>query len=383
MSVAAPVSPETRMMRLAGPFHLEAGACLPEITVAYRTWGSLNRDGTNAVLVCHPLTGSADLDRWWPHLLGPGRAFDPEADFVVCSNVLGSCYGTTGPVSPGPGGDRLWGPDFPQITIRDMVRVEAELLDQLSVKRVRLVVGGSLGGMQALEWGAMYPERVDAIAPIAVSGRHSPWCIALSEAQRRAITADPCWRGGHYSADDPPGSGLAIARIIAMCTYRSRESFALRFERRARADGRFEVEGYLQYQGEKLAERFDANAYLTLTRAMDTHDVARGRGAYAEVLRSVRLPALIVAIDSDVLYPPIEQQELARLLPGARLAWLNSPHGHDAFLIEGEAMNRLLVEFRAALQRPRSAAYRRLRAPARGAVSPSARRKSGRRVSVA
>jgi homoserine O-acetyltransferase/O-succinyltransferase len=373
-------SPGTCIMRLPGPVRLDLGAWLPDVTVAYRTWGSLNEEGTNAVLVCHALTGSADVDRWWPHLLGAGHALDPDADFVICSNVLGSCYGTTGPPSDAPAGHGSWGPEFPRITVRDMVRVQAALLERLGVQRLRLVVGGSLGGMQALEWGAMYPERVDAIAPIAVSGRHSSWCIALSEAQRQAVTGDPCWRGGRYPSDAPPRKGLSIARMIAMCSYRSRESFDLRFERRARPDGPFEVEQYLRHHGEKLAARFDANAYLTLTRAMDTHDVARGRGPYADVLRSVRVPALVVAVDSDVLYPPVEQQELARLLPGARLAWLTSPHGHDAFLIEGEAMNRLLVDFRARVRRPKTTPRRRLRSCATRVDPAVGRRKSGKRA---
>ncbi len=340
---------ETRHLDLPGPFALESGETLPHVRVAYRTWGSLDRNGANAVLICHALTGSADADRWWGGLIGAGRSLDPARDFVICSNVLGSCYGTTGPASPRPDGGGLWGPAFPAVTVRDMVRVQAALLDALHVRRLRLVLGGSLGGMQVLEWALLYPERVDAIAPIATSGRHSAWCIALSEAQRQAIQADPLWNGGRYGPDTAPASGLAAARAVAMCTYRSRESLEARFGRRLRGPGLFEVTSWLHHHGEQLVSRFDANTYITLTRAMDSHDVARGRGSYEDVLRSIDIPALVVTIDSDVLYPPEEQVELAALLPAARLATLRSPHGHDAFLIDVEALDGLLAEFRASV----------------------------------
>ncbi len=340
----------TPSLALDGAFALESGVRLPSVTVAYRTWGRLNARGDNAVLVCHALTGSADVDRWWGALLGPGRAFDPDRDFVVCSNVLGSCYGTTGPASPRPGGASRWGGDFPAVTVRDIVRVQAALLDALGVRRLRLVVGGSLGGMQVLEWALLFPERVDAIAPIAVSARHSAWCIGLSEAQRQAIYADPRWRGGRYPPDDGPTAGLAVARQIAMCTYRSRASLEARFSRDEAANGGFAVESWLHHHGRALVDRFDANTYVTLTEAMDTHDVGRGRGGWREALATVRVPALVVSIDTDVLYPPVEQEELAAALPAGRLATLASPHGHDAFLIEGEAVNALVARFRRELE---------------------------------
>ncbi len=339
----------TRYLELPGPFDLESGARLPSLTVAFRTWGRLDPEGGNAVLVCHALTGSPDLERWWSPLLGPGRALDPAHDFVVCSNVLGSCYGTTGPATERPDGAGRWGGSFPDVSVRDMVRVQAALLDTLGVRRLRLVLGGSLGGMQALEWAATLPERVAAIAPMAVSARHSAWCIAFSEAQRQAIFADPRWRGGSYPAHDPPEAGLAVARQIAMCSYRSRESLERRFSREPAGDGRFAVEGWLAHHGRALVERFDAASYVALTRSMDTHDVGRGRGGVREALARVRVPALVVSIDSDVLYPPPEQRELAEALPEGRLATLRSPHGHDAFLIEGDAVNGLLAGFRASL----------------------------------
>jgi homoserine O-acetyltransferase/O-succinyltransferase len=336
----------TRSFPLEGPFELESGARLPSVTVAYRTWGRLDPTGDNAVLVCHALTGSADVDRWWGALLGPGRALDPERDFVVCSNVLGGCYGTTGPTSLRPGGRGRWGGDFPAVTVRDIVRVQGALLDALGVKRLRLAIGGSLGGMQVLEWALLFPERVDAIAPIAVSARHSAWCIGLSEAQRQAIYADPRWRGGYYPAGNGPETGLGVARQIAMCTYRSRASLESRFSRDDADGGGFAVEGWLHHHGRALVERFDANTYVTLTKAMDTHDVGRGRGGWREALATVRAPALVLSIDTDILYPPVEQEELAAALPAGRLVSLGSPHGHDAFLIEDEAVNALVSGFR-------------------------------------
>jgi homoserine O-acetyltransferase len=335
------------------PLALELGATLSPISVAYRTWGRLAPGRDNAVLVCHALTGSPDVDAWWPDLLGPGRALDPDRDFIVCSNVLGSCYGTTGPTSIRPDTGRPWGGDFPAVTIRDMVRLQARLLDALGVRRLRLVVGGSLGGMQVLEWALTFPERVDAIAAIATSSRHSAWCIALSEAQRQAIAADPRWRGGHYLSGDGPADGLAAARLIAMCSYRSYESLESRFarDRAAGDEGPFAVQEWLRRHGRALVDRFDAASYVTLTRAMDTHDVGRARGGTREALASARVPSLIVSIDSDVLYPPVEQEALAQGIPTAQLVTLRSPHGHDAFLIEGEATNAIVRQFRDGLER--------------------------------
>jgi homoserine O-acetyltransferase len=341
-------SPDTRFLRLPATFRLDSGAELPEVTVAYRTWGALDAAGDNAVLVCHALTGSADVDAWWPALLGPGRTLDPGRDLVVCANVLGSCYGTIGPTSPRPGTAAPWGPDFPAVTVRDMVRLQRELLSSLGVRRLRLVIGGSLGGMQALEWAATLPQLVDAAVVIAAPGRHPAWATGLSAAQRAAIVGDPRYRSGRYPAGDGPRAGLAAARMIAMCTYRSPRSFGERFGRAVGPDGRFEVERYLAHHGERLAARFDANTYLTLLAAMDSHDVARGRGDYDDVLRTLLVPTLLVAIDSDVLYPPSELEELAELLPDVTLATLSSPHGHDAFLIAGGEVDALVREFLAA-----------------------------------
>ncbi len=340
------VSPETSTYLHPGPFALEGGGVLAELRVAYRTWGTLDAEGANAVVICHALTGSADADRWWTRMFGPGRAFDPERDFVVCSNILGSCYGTTGPASLDPATGRPYLGRFPAITVRDMVHVQHALVVALGVRRVRLVIGGSLGGMQVLEWGLLYPEMVDALAPIASTARHSAWAIGLSEAQRQTIFADPRWRDGQYAPEDPPSAGLAAARMQAMLTYRSAPSFEERFGRRPQAEDLFAVESYLRYQGQQLVDRFDAATYVALTRAMDSHDVTRGRGDLDQVLRGIRQPTLVVSIDSDVLYWPSEQREVARLVPGARFAVLDSPQGHDAFLIDVDRLSEIVAEFR-------------------------------------
>lgn len=350
----AQVSTDTRYFRVPGRFDLENGEALEDIVIAYRTWGDIGNAADHTILVCHALTGSADVDSWWPGIIGSGRAFDPERDFVVCANILGSCYGTTGPVSVKPGSAQRYRADFPSISVRDMVNVERALLDELGIDRIELVVGPSLGGMQALEWALMYPNRVGSIVPIGVGGQHSAWCIGVSEAQRAAIAADPDWCDGYYDDDAPPKQGLAAARMMAVCTYRSWDSFAQRFGRERRDSGDYQVQSYLRYQGEKINVRFDANTYVTLTHAMHTHDLARDRGSYPDVLASIKQTALIVSVSTDALYPPQEQAYLAEHIPGARYQLLDSAHGHDGFLIETEALGGLIGDFRRSLQKPAS-----------------------------
>mgnify|MGYP000323604951 CR=1 FL=1 len=334
-------------------FTLESGDTLRDVPVAYQTWGTLNAAGTNAVLVCHALTGDTAVEEWWSGLLGPDRALDPTEDFVVCLNVPGSPYGSVSPVTTNPDTGAPYGPDFPDFTTRDTVRLHRRALEQLGVRRVACAVGGSMGGMHVLEWafettndGAPY---VRSLVPIAVGGRHTAWQIGWSEAQRQAIYADPKWQDGNYPSGDPPTEGLAAARMMAMVSYRSQPSFEGRFGRdvMAEQDGvPYAVESYLRHHGQKLVDRFDANCYVALTRQMDTHDVARDRGDNASLLSSIEQPALVVGIDSDVLYPLSEQQELAAHLPRAVLKVLEAPHGHDSFLIELEVLNDLVASWR-------------------------------------
>lgn len=331
------------------PLELELGGRLEQVAIAFETYGELNARGDNAVLVCHALTGSAhaagrtdreEVPGWWDPLIGPGKALDTRRYFVVCSNVLGGCYGSTGPSSVDPATGHPYGVDFPRYTVRDMVEAQRRLLDRLGVRSLAAVVGGSMGGMQVLEWAAMHPGRVRSIVPIAIGPRHSAWAIGLNEVARRAITSDPQWQGGRYPVDRQPERGLGLARAIAMLSYRSFDSLERKFGRERAAAGRdllgvsFEIESYLEYQGVKLVQRFDANTYLYLTRAMDDFDVAAGRGKVAEVLSRMVMPALVMGIASDVLYPEPEQRALADELGNARYATIRSPHGHDAFLIE-------------------------------------------------
>lgn len=342
----AQISEATEFLPLDGPLELESGERIEAPVVAYRTWGDISNAADRAVLICHALTGSADVEAWWPGIVGAGCAFDPATDFVICANLLGGCYGTTGPVSVRPDGER-YRADFPRITVRDMVALQRLLLDRLGIARLELVTGPSLGGMQALEWAVMYPEAVGSIVPIGVGARHSAWCIGISEAQRAAIAADPDWNGGYYSDERPPTRGLAAARMMAVCTYRSWQSFDERFGRDLREDDVYEVQSYLRHQGKKINDRFDANSYVTLTHAMHSHDLGRGRGGdWRRVLAEISQPALVVSVSTDTLYPPHEQQELAEVLPNARYELLECAHGHDGFLIETPRLGDMIARFR-------------------------------------
>jgi len=342
------IAAETRFLRVPGEFQLESGEVLRDVEIAYRTWGKPENAAEHAILICHALTGSADVEAWWPNIIGAGKTFDPDVDYIVCANILGSCYGTTGPVSCKPGTRTRYRADFPRVSVRDMVELQRVLLDELGVTRLELVTGPSLGGMQALEWALTYPDRVGSVVPIGVGGRHSAWCIGVSEAQRAAIAADPNWNDGFYSDENPPEKGLAAARMMAVCTYRSWQSFDERFGRERRTDKQYQVQSYLQHQGEKINDRFDANTYVTLTHAMHTHDLSRGRGDYPDVLRRVEQPALVVSVSSDALYPPEEQQFLAHHLRNSQYEVLDCAHGHDGFLIETERLGGMIVEFREA-----------------------------------
>ena len=328
-------------------FTLESGFVLSQAPVAYRTWGRLNERGDNAILVCHALTGDTDVEAWWPDLIGPGLALDTDRYFVVCANVIGSPYGTVSPLTISPETGRPYGGSFPIPTIRDTIALHRALLDRIGVRQLALVIGGSLGGMQTLEW-ATHESFVRAIIPICVGGRHSAWCIAWSEAQRQAIYHDPRWSDGHYAQDSAPESGLAVARMIAMISYRSFVSFQTRFGRQT-AEGSakhtFAMESYLHHQGHKLVDRFDAACYVRLTQKMDTHDISRGRGEYLDVLRRIEQPALVIGVDTDLLYPLSEQQELAEALPRGRLAAITAPHGHDSFLTEHRKVNQFVTEW--------------------------------------
>jgi homoserine O-acetyltransferase/O-succinyltransferase len=338
-----------------GYFEPELGGALRGVTLAYETWGELDAAGENAVLIVHALTGDShaagEPDRahkrggWWSPMVGPGRAVDTERYFVVCSNVLGGCYGSTGPASLDPESGRPYAMRFPLVTVRDMVRAQKRLLDDLGVKRLRLVIGGSIGGQQALEWAVEFPHFVEKAAPVAATGALGPQGIGMSELGRRAIMADPGWQGGdYYGTGRSPEAGLAIARMAGMMTYQSGAGQWERFGRRPASrsalyeefGGRFEIESYLHYQGRDLVNRFDANSYLYLSRAMDLYDVAAGYESEEEAFARIEAEVLFIGISSDWLFPPPEVRATAERARGvgarARYAQIESLSGHDSFL---------------------------------------------------
>jgi homoserine O-acetyltransferase/O-succinyltransferase len=323
---------------------LESGQVLDRVDVAYQTWGALNSTRDNAVVVFHSMSGDSNAASWWSSIIGPGKAICTDRYFVVCANLLGSCYGTSGPTSINPKTGQRYAADFPICTVRDQVRIQVQLLERLGVNRVECVIGGSLGGFLALEWSFIDPTVRNVIA-VTTSGRHSAWCIAWTEAQRQAIYTDPNWNGGHYDEANPPASGLAAARMMAMISYRNPSSFTSRFGRDVQEDDTFSVTSYLNHQGQKLVNRFDANSYVRLTQTSNSHDISRNRGSYLEVLRSIKQKVLVVGVDTDVLFPLQEQQELAEAIPNADLAVIESPHGHDAFLLEGERLNDIVKKW--------------------------------------
>ena len=357
------------------PFRLESGATLSHVTVAYETYGTLNADKSNAILICHALSGSAhaaglhdEADAkpgWWDDCLGPGKAFDTNRFFVICSNVLGSCYGSSGPPSINPATGRPYGLSFPVVTIGDMVRAQVHLVDHLGIEKLLCVAGGSMGGMQVLEWAANHPERVGAAIPIATTARHSPMLIAFSEVGRQAIYADPAWnQGAYYDQPHKPDAGLAVARMVGHITYLSDESMQQKFGRRLQAREKygfefqteFEVESYLKYNGSKFTERFDANSYLYVTKAMDYFDLTEATGSLTAAFhRSEHLKYLVISFTSDWLYPSYHSKELVRALNGvgADVTYLDieSSWGHDAFLLEVETMTNLLGSFLGRLAR--------------------------------
>ncbi|KAG0286582.1 homoserine O- acetyltransferase [Linnemannia gamsii] len=442
-------------------FTLESGHVLYQVPVAYRTWGTLNEAGDNAMVICHALSGSADVEDWWGPLMGTGRAFDPAKFFIICCNVLGSPYGTASPVTLNPETNHTYGPEFPLATIRDDVRLHKLILDDLGVKSVAICLGGSMGGMQVLEWSFYGPDYIKVIVPIATSAKHSAWCISWGEAQRQSIYSDPNYLDGYYTADAPPSVGLGAARMAALLTYRSRNSFESRFGRKVmdqptfssareptspaethhqiHNDGHkrtrghmsrsssidstssllaasskvlsavaadaidennstdktetgsesgsaaanaattngtsplstistststisaipvvlnknnkskkptvFSAQNYLRYQGDKFIHRFDANCYIAITRKMDVHDIAAGRGELVDVLDNIVQPSLVIGVESDGLFTISEQYELAEHLRNSEMVVVQSPDGHDGFLLEFEQINNAILSF--------------------------------------
>lgn len=337
------------------PFVLENGAVLAELQIAFQTYGALNRQGDNVVWVCHALTANAEAADWWEGLVGEGKLFDPAQYYIVCANMPGSCYGSTGPASLNPATGQRYGADFPLLTIRDMVQAHRLLQAHLGIQKIRLAIGGSMGGQQVLEWAVSDTGLFEQICLLATNAFHSPWGIAFNEAQRMAIEADPTLDSG---APEAGKQGIEAARAIAMLSYRSYESY-----RRSQSESTTEkIDGFLassyqRYQGLKLHRRFDARSYLTLSKAMDSHHVGRGRGGAEKALAQIKAQALVIGIESDVLFPPEEQAFLAKNIPNAYLEIIDSHYGHDGFLIEYEQIGNLVSDFigRRFVEKPRNA----------------------------
>ncbi len=342
---------------------LECGKTLGPVTLAYETYGTLNADKSNAILVCHALSGDAhaagvhegeDNPGWWEDMIGPGKAFDTNRYFVICSNVIGGCKGSTGPSSINPKTGKPYALDFPMITVADMVNAQRHLIDHLGIERLLSVAGGSMGGMQVLQWVASYPERVRSAIPIATALKHSPQQIAFNEVVRQSIMADPDWRQGNYYEFGQPAKGLAVARMIGHITFMSDQSMEEKFSRRLKngdysfkfgAD--FEVEGYLRYRGDSFVKRFDANSYLYITKAIDYFDLADGKLVSRDKPIDTRF--LVISFKSDWLYPSHQSQEIVRQLKAgvieATSCEIASTYGHDSFLVEIEEQTHLIRHF--------------------------------------
>lgn len=349
----------------AFPLHLRAGGVLPAFTLAYETYGSLNQDRSNAILICHALSGDShvagyytndphEAPGWWDEAVGPGKMFDTNRFYVICANVIGGCQGSTGPASPAPDG-KPYALRFPIITVQDMVKAQRFLIDHLGIERLFAVAGGSMGGMQALQWAVDTPEQVGAVLFIASTPRSSAQNIAFNEIGRQAIYADPHWNQGDYYGHTPPHAGLAVARMIGHITYMSEFSLESKFSRQFQEEDQrrytfnteYAVEGYLKHQGEKFVRRFDPNSYLYITKALDYFDIGEGFPSLQVALAGVRACFLILSFSSDWLYTAAQARELVEALAGREVEYhhVEATFGHDSFLVEVETMTRLVGGF--------------------------------------
>lgn len=334
---------ELKFFHAHQPFALESGAVLPELTLGYTTLGTLHKEGSNAVWICHALTGNAEADVWWKDLFVPGGVFDPEKYFVVCANAPGGCYGSTGPLSLNPLTGKKYYHEFPEVTNRDIVRAFDLLRIHLGIQKIFCLTGGSLGGQQVLEWAIQAPDLFETIIPVACNAWHSSWGVAFNESQRMAIEADNTWK---LEADHAGQEGLKAARAVAMLSYRS---YAV-YEKNQPVGSDEHLSGYRaasyqRYMGEKLAGRFNAFSYFLLSRAMDSHHVGRGRDSAESALKCIKAKTLVIGIDQDVLFPVSEQKFLAEQIHGAEYAELKTPYGHDGFLVEFNQLSQIIRSF--------------------------------------
>ena len=324
------------------PFELERGGLLPELVIAFTTYGELNAAHDNVVWVCHALTADSEVAAWWPHTVEAGRFLDPVRHFIICANILGSHYGTTGPLHVNPATGRPYYGDFPELTIRDMVKAHRLLADMLGIRRIEALIGSSVGGFQAVEWAVEEPERIDKLVLIATAAKATPWSIAIDETQRMAIEGDSTFGEPYATAG---AKGLAAARAIGLLSYRGADGYNLTQQDTEEVPDRHRACTYQQHQGEKLRRRYNAYSYYKILNAFDTHDVGRGRGGVETALRRITARCLVVGISTDLIFPPSEMRTLNDLLPHSSYHQIDSPFGHDGFLVEHEQLNRILNPF--------------------------------------
>lgn len=324
------------------PFSLEPGGVLEKLTIAYHTFGTLNERRDNVVWVCHALTANSDVPDWWPHTVEEGKFLDPSRYFIICANILGSPYGTTSPLHENPATGEPYYGDFPAYTIRDMVNAHRVLADALGIEKIHTLVGCSVGGFQAVEWAVMEPERFERLSLMATDAVATPWTIAIDESQRMCIEADATW-GEHRP--DAAAAGLAAARAIGLLSYRGPSGYNLTQRDTEEYPAPRRAVSYQRYQGEKLVRRFDAYSYHSILDAFDTHDVGRGRGGMEKALSGIKARTLVIGLTTDIVFPPEDMRTLASRIPGARYAEIQSPFGHDGFLVEHSQLNALMRPF--------------------------------------
>ncbi len=333
---------DIKVINHKNPFPLECGKILPELDIAYCTYGKLNNTKDNVVWVCHALTANADAKDWWDGLIGAGKLFDPEKYFIICSNMLGSCYGATTPESINPETGKSYGDTFPLVTIKDIVGSHKILRKYLKIESIEVLIGGSMGGQQVLEWAIQEPKLFKYIIPIATNAKHSPWAIAFNESQRMALDADPT-----FGTDAPNAGhkGLEAARSIAMLSYRHYVTYDKSQKDALSKIEDFRASSYQKYQGIKLRKRFEPLAYYSLSKGMDSQDVGRGRGSVKKALKKIKAKTLVISIDTDVLFPPSEQKFIAKHIKKAKYKIVKSNYGHDGFLIEYDQLEKIIGKF--------------------------------------
>lgn len=332
-----------RFFKYTEPLVLESGDCFPEAEICYHTSELINEKQKPVVWICHALTASSNPEEWWPGLVGKGKLFDPERFYIICANIFGSSYGSTSPLSINPTTGRPWLKEFPLVTIRDWANAHEVLCKHLNINRIHTLIGGSIGGFQAMEWAIAQPDRIQHLVLLVTSYYSNPWSIAINEAQRMAMEADASFFSG-----EPDGgkAGLAAARAIGMLSFRGYKAFVItQSEEDEHKTFGFRASSYQRYQGEKLSKRFSSHCFYSITRSQDSHHVGRGRDGAEKALGRIKAHTLVLGVSSDILFPPSEQEELARLIPQARLYIMDSAFGHDGFLIENEMIQNIILKF--------------------------------------